>query len=592
MTVLLFLAVLFQANQAPSEELLGLMLKAQYALVSGDHEQALAYAERAVAMDPQNADAAYLQVEILLELQGNSGFPQSLKAAAPLQRQKDLVAGLHELATKFKEDYRFAKALGTLLVSNPRLAGLGEHSAPEDYLNQAVILLESQAEPDIDELSDTYYYLGRWYLVSEMYFEASAAFGRVCELDQESSWALYYAAQTSEASHQLRSAQNYYLRFQGIEEEDFWRGKPPVDLDIATITAQLQPTREHIENLRDLLRDKDDLAAYYRVAARFAKAAQYELCMTVLESVPTEKREVTYYGLFLKASMELHRYGETLASVLRALEGKPDMQTRGLLVDYGVESAMLLGDFDRVRSLARTYSQTPGLTLKLDLFDAFAAVLGQQDPSRWRHVLNKHGNSDFIRLLTPQVEEMGLKIVALKNLTQLFMGRQDWNGALHGLQDLGPLEMLPDAVQEDLAVIYVLGGNPEEGFRLYADLLRKLPDRADLMNNFGYFLADSGNRLEEAKRLIETALSQDSQNSAYLDSMGWVLYHLGEFAEAERFLRLALESDGEDPEKLEHLGDVLSAMDRLPEARREWSRAMERASDAYFRILDKLDPER
>jgi len=111
---------------------------------------------------------------------------------------------------------------------------------------------------------------------------------------------------------------------------------------------------------------------------------------------------------------------------------------------------------------------------------------------------------------------------------------------------------------------------------LEQDLRRVLtfdPDHADALNALGYTLADQTERLAEAYRLIQRALQLQPEEPAILDSMGWVLYRMGQPAQAEPYLRQALDrlSDGEIAA---HLGEVLWALGRRDEARALWRQAL------------------
>ena len=57
---------------------------------------------------------------------------------------------------------------------------------------------------------------------------------------------------------------------------------------------------------------------------------------------------------------------------------------------------------------------------------------------------------------------------------------------------------------------------------------------------WGICLAERGERLTEAKKLIERALKIDPENGAYLDSLGWVYYQLKQYENAARWLDRAL----------------------------------------------------
>ena len=65
---------------------------------------------------------------------------------------------------------------------------------------------------------------------------------------------------------------------------------------------------------------------------------------------------------------------------------------------------------------------------------------------------------------------------------------------------------------------------------------------------------------------------------AIIDSMGWVLYKLGEYEEAIRYLRKAL-SKMNDAEIVAHLGEVLWVSGNRQEAIEVWSRGQEAFPD-------------
>ncbi len=92
-------------------------------------------------------------------------------------------------------------------------------------------------------------------------------------------------------------------------------------------------------------------------------------------------------------------------------------------------------------------------------------------------------------------------------------------------------------------------------------------DKADAnaLNALGYMLTISTDRYDEAKDLISKALEYNPSSPATLDSMGWVLYKLGDLAGAEKYLREAFEKMP-DPEVASHLVDVLSERGKKDEA--------------------------
>ena len=96
---------------------------------------------------------------------------------------------------------------------------------------------------------------------------------------------------------------------------------------------------------------------------------------------------------------------------------------------------------------------------------------------------------------------------------------------------------------------------------LFRQLVDSEPNDAIAANYLGYMWADREMHLEEALALIAGAVALDPENSAFLDSLGWVHFRLGDLDEAERWLRLAVDLGGDlgDGTIYCHLGEVLLA---------------------------------
>lgn len=107
-------------------------------------------------------------------------------------------------------------------------------------------------------------------------------------------------------------------------------------------------------------------------------------------------------------------------------------------------------------------------------------------------------------------------------------------------------------------------------------LIQLKPDYAHAYNALGYSLADRNERLGEARDLIEKALKIAPDDAAIIDSMGWVMYRLGDLPRAVELLRRAYEARP-DAEIAAHLGEVLWQMNRRAEAERIWREALVKA---------------
>lgn len=122
-------------------------------------------------------------------------------------------------------------------------------------------------------------------------------------------------------------------------------------------------------------------------------------------------------------------------------------------------------------------------------------------------------------------------------------------------------------------------------------ILKQDPKNALALNALGYTLADRTTRYAEAYELIRQALELKPDDAFILDSMGWVLYRLGNYPEAVKYLRRALALRN-DAEIAAHLGEVLWVMGRQREAESVWNRALKETPDneTLMTIIKKFKP--
>jgi tetratricopeptide (TPR) repeat protein len=111
----------------------------------------------------------------------------------------------------------------------------------------------------------------------------------------------------------------------------------------------------------------------------------------------------------------------------------------------------------------------------------------------------------------------------------------------------------------------------EEEFKKVLDVN---PKNAQVLNYYGYMLADRGVRLEEAHDLIQRAVDQEPFNGAFLDSLGWVYFKQNKLDDAESMLRKAVEHEPHDPTIRSHLGDVYAKQGHLDQAGNEWEKSL------------------
>jgi len=139
------------------------------------------------------------------------------------------------------------------------------------------------------------------------------------------------------------------------------------------------------------------------------------------------------------------------------------------------------------------------------------------------------------------------------------------------------LEVQPD--NPDLLYDYGMLAERIDRIDILETSMRKViearPDYAHAYNALGYSLADRNIRLPEARELIEKAIKLAPRDFAIVDSMGWVLYRLGEPVAAVKYLREAYAGQP-DGEVAAHLGEALWASGDHAEAEKVWRDALEK----------------
>ncbi len=130
----------------------------------------------------------------------------------------------------------------------------------------------------------------------------------------------------------------------------------------------------------------------------------------------------------------------------------------------------------------------------------------------------------------------------------------------------------------------------EKAFRAVLDSAsQKDPVYASTLNYLGYMFADQNTRLPEAQDLIKKALDLEPNNYAFLDSMGWVDYHLNRLDEAEHELTRSIQIEAKDPTIHDHLGDVYFKEGKLKEAIDQWQSSLLEANSGAASDMEPGD---
>jgi tetratricopeptide (TPR) repeat protein len=216
-------------------------------------------------------------------------------------------------------------------------------------------------------------------------------------------------------------------------------------------------------------------------------------------------------------------------------------------------------------------------------------------PARMRtaHAIAKQGRLPearaYLRGLSVQGEPQRVQLLVAES--QLL---RDANLHREAFDLLGQaLHKTPD--QPELLYDHALTAEKLDRFDVLESSLKRLiqlkPDHAHAYNALGYSFADRNLRLPEAKQLIDKALEISPNDFFIIDSLGWVLYRMGDLKGAAQQLRRAWEGRP-DGEIGAHLGEVLWALGERDEARRIWQESLKASpeSDTRQKTLKRFSP--
>lgn len=166
------------------------------------------------------------------------------------------------------------------------------------------------------------------------------------------------------------------------------------------------------------------------------------------------------------------------------------------------------------------------------------------------------------------------KLKAEASLLKEFEQTADAYTVLNQASALAPDDQ--DLVYERAMLAEKLGQTVEME-RLLRSIIQAQPDNYNALNALGYSLADRNERLPEAKALIVKALSLAPDDAFITDSLGWVLFRMGQSKEALVLLKKAF-SVRQDVEIAVHLGEVL------------WVLGDKEAAIGYFKQAQTMQP--
>jgi tetratricopeptide (TPR) repeat protein len=197
--------------------------------------------------------------------------------------------------------------------------------------------------------------------------------------------------------------------------------------------------------------------------------------------------------------------------------------------------------------------------------------------ARYIEALLRTGDKDRARVAASTQTKFGVRNTI--SAAEAYMQVEQYEAALSILRDGLKTKSDDLDLQYALASAYERSGDKANAEKAFLDILQGHPDHAPTLNYLGYMWAEDGRNLDRAAEMLNKAVTQEPRNGAYVDSLGWVYFRLGQLDLAEKYLNDAVHLLPRDATVQQHLGDVLAR-------RGDYQRALR-----VYRAALTLDPE-
>lgn len=172
-------------------------------------------------------------------------------------------------------------------------------------------------------------------------------------------------------------------------------------------------------------------------------------------------------------------------------------------------------------------------------------------------------------LLESRLGHRSQNIELRRVLSQLYFLEEDYSRSKDQCRALLKLDPLDELGLYFLATISLKEGREPEAVAYFKEIIAYYPEAGEARNALAYLYGEDNAHLPEALLLAEQAVEMDSLNGAYLDTLGWIYFKMGDMDQAVVYLEKASKLMF-DPVIFDHLGQAYSAKNMLDEAKKAW----------------------
>ncbi len=185
-------------------------------------------------------------------------------------------------------------------------------------------------------------------------------------------------------------------------------------------------------------------------------------------------------------------------------------------------------------------------------------------------------------------------IYYLHSLAQINLGAYETavDALEQGLIMVGKNEELKLNILSLLGKAYHEIADYQASTEAYDNALLIKPADGRILNDYSNCLAQRGERLSEANKMIDKALSKDRNNARFLATKGWISYRMQKLDNARGLYEQAIKNGGDHyAHILEQYGDVLYKLDHKEKALKYWQSAHELGKGSKW-LARKIEEEK
>ena len=141
----------------------------------------------------------------------------------------------------------------------------------------------------------------------------------------------------------------------------------------------------------------------------------------------------------------------------------------------------------------------------------------------------------------------------------------------------------PDIVSDFYAIMGDLlheKGDKQQAFAAYDSCLQWKPDNLGCLNNYAYYISESGGNLSKAEEMSYKTIKAEPKNATFLDTYAWILFRQERYAEAKIYIDQTLQCDSDSSAVIvEHAGDIYAKCGDIDKAVELWTEALKKSRD-------------